>query len=86
MTDIEVRIKGPVTEKLERKYRREGFVGRARFSNVVGEKDADDQGSFLLSFAVPKLPAGRYFLLGSGGSPTFVRIVVGPRQGHPERM
>ena len=86
MTDIEVRITGPVTEKLEREYRREGVVGRARFTRVVGEKDADDKGSFLLSFTVPKLPAGRYFLLGSDESPTLVRIVAGPRQRHPERM
>jgi len=73
--NIEVRIIGPVTKKLERQYRHRRGLDGVRFSRLVGERDANAGGSFRLSFAVPKLPTGRYFLMGSEiGDPELVHI------------
>lgn len=56
---------------LERQYRKERRVDRARLSRLVGER-AGANGSFQLSFTVPKPPQG-YYLLGSNpGDPTII--------------
>lgn len=71
--DIEVRIVGPVTKQVWRHDWR--YNDQARFSQLVGEIDADANGGFRLFFTVPKLPAGRYFLLGEpAGDPSPIRI------------
>jgi hypothetical protein len=74
-TDIEVRIVGPVTKKGRRSYTRNGDVGKSQRSVLVGIADADRRGGFTLSFRVPDLPPGSYYLMGSEpGGPTLIRI------------
>jgi hypothetical protein len=76
ITNIEFRIIGPVTKKLERQYRQGFGGGRPRFSRVVGKRDADTEGRFQLSFTVPKLPEGHYYLWAAEiGDPELVRIL-----------
>jgi hypothetical protein len=73
--DIEVRVAGPVTERVRKTYSAEGVVGRTRYAEVVGIADADSRGRFTLSFRVPDLPPGMYYLMGSEpGGPTLIRI------------
>lgn len=74
--NIEVRIIGPVTKKLEKKYRHGHGGGRARSSRIVGEMDADPEGRFQLSFTVPKLPEGHYYVWAEEiGDPEVIRIL-----------
>lgn len=80
--NIEVRIIGPVTKKLEKQYRHGYGGGRPRLSRFVGEKDADPEGRFELSFTVPKLPEGHYYLWAEEiGDPELIRIMPAASPG-----